>query len=161
MTTEFDVPDGNRPQSEESAIARLAGWLWDLAGRSRGGLSEFSDRLLAAFRSGVSVTHDAAGQWFATLDVIDPEDNQLAALVRLSRVRPDGTRDVRRGMVDVEERNRKLFADRSSTSSPTDADLLLMYSFPLLLSVDQDLQLFREFAANELGRLRPEPVGTK
>ncbi len=106
------------------------------------------------FESGVSVTHDGAGQWFATLDVIDIEDNQVAALVRLSRVRPEGTREVLRGMVDVEERNRKLFADRSSSSPLTDADLLLTYSFPLLLSVDQNLRLFREFAANELGRLR-------
>ena len=35
-------------------------------------------------------------------------------------------------------------------------DVLLTYSFPLLLSVEQNLQLFREFAGNELGRLRAE-----
>ena len=61
-------------------------------------------------------------------------------------------------MVDVEERGRKLFAESGAAFPSSDADLLLTYSFSLLLSFDQNLELFREFAGNELGRLRAKAV---
>lgn len=154
MGTEFEVPDGNRPRSEGTGIGRLAGWLLGLVGLNTSSLDEFADRLAVAFRSGLEVTHPASGVWFATLDAIAPEDNQVAALVRLSSERPERPREVRRGVVDVEERNRELFAEPARVALPADEDLLLTYSFPLLLSLDQNLELFREFAGNELGRLR-------
>jgi len=160
MDTGFEGHDGNRPPSEASAVARLTGWLLDLVGLNPSGLAAFTDRLVAAFRTGLPVTHSVAGQWFATLEAIDPEDNQVAALVRLSRHRPEIPREVRRGMVDVEERNRVLFAEPAPLPPSADADLLLTYSFPLLLSHDQNLELFREFAGHELSRLRSEAAGT-
>ncbi len=154
MDNGFEVGDGNRPPSTESAVGRLVAWLLSRVGRDGGGPRAFAERLSAAFRSGLPVSHPADGQWFATLDAIEPEDNQAAALVRLSHRRPEAPREVRRGMIDVEERGRKLFAQPTSTPAAADADLLLTHSFSPLLSLDQNLELFREFAANELGRLR-------
>lgn len=158
MDTEFELPDDNRPQQEAAGLGRLFGWLLGLVGLNSVGLGAFADRLAAAFRPGLEVAHSVPGTWFATLDVIDPEDNQVAALVRLSRRRPEAPQEVHRGIVDVEERNRKLFAEPASDAPRADADLLLTYSFPLLLSLDQNLELFREFAGNELGRLRGDAV---
>ncbi len=154
MDPGFEIGDGNRPPSTESAVARLVAWLLSRVGLNPGGGRVFADRLSAAFRSGLSVNHPADGPWFAALDAIDPDDNQAAALVRLSHRLPETPREIQRGMVDVEERNRELFAESASTIAPEDADLLLTYSFSPLLSLDQNLELFREFAANELGRLR-------
>ena len=82
MNSGFEVYDGNRLPPETSVLARLAGWLLGLVGLNPVGLGAFAEGLLAAFRSGLAVTHPVAGQWFATLDAIDPEDNQVAALVR-------------------------------------------------------------------------------
>jgi len=134
----------------------MAAWFLRQVGLQSDELGVFTDRLLTAFQSGLPVNHPADGQWYATLDAIDSEDNQVAAVVRLSRRRPDGTRKVRRGMVDVEERNRTLFAEPTSTASPASSDLLVTYSFPLLFSLERNLELFREFAGKELGRLRTE-----
>jgi hypothetical protein len=69
-------------------------------------------------------------------------------------------------LVAFEERGRKLFAAPASASRPGDVDLLVAYSFLLLL--EGNLRLFREFAANEIGRLqgisgevkKPDPTGT-
>jgi hypothetical protein len=159
MDTELELLDENRPPSEETGLGRLAGWLLGLIRRNPDGLRAFADHLVAAFRPGFEVGHRASGAWFATLDAIDPEDNQVAALVRLSRqsLKTNGPWEVRQGMVDVEERDRKLFSEPDE-SVGADADLLLTYSFPLLLSLDQNLELFREFAGNELSRLRGHDV---
>ena len=72
-----------------------------------------------------------------------------------SRLRNEGGEVVRRTGVG------------QSASRPGDVDLLVAYSFLLLL--EGNLRLFREFAANEIGRLqgisgevkKPDPTGTR
>lgn len=155
-----------RPQLEEKWLVQLTNWVRSLVGRKPRELVAFTDRLVTAFQLGIEVTLTESGPRFATLDAIDPGDNQVAALVRLSRNRPKENRsEIRRGMVDLEERDRELFTDSSSAASVEEGDLLLTYSFPLLISVEQNLDLFGEFARNQLIRLRandfPAPAVNK
>lgn len=140
------LPDGE--QHTSPVLARLAGRLLALVRPQPGGLAAFADSLVAAFSRGVQVSHPLAGTWFATLDTIHAEDNQVAAQVRVSRTRPEIPRPVTRGTVAIAHEQREL-----TVPSPN-ADLVLTYSFPLLFSVERNLKLFREFAHNELGRLR-------
>jgi hypothetical protein len=146
MSTHIVLPDGE--QRTSPILARLVGRLLALVRPEPDGLATFSDKLIAAFSAGVEVSHPLAGTWFATLDTIHPEDNQVAALVRLSDSRPEAPRPVTRGTVAISH------AQREITIRSPDADLLVTYSFPLLFSVERNLSLFREFAHNELGRLR-------
>jgi hypothetical protein len=146
MSTHIVLPDGEHRTSP--ILARLVGRLLALVRPEPGGLATFSDRLAAAFSDTVEISHPLAGTWYATLDTIHPEDNQVAALVRLSSSRPAAPRPVARGTVAISHAQREL------TTPAADADLLVTYSFPLLLSVERNLSLFREFALNELGRLR-------
>jgi hypothetical protein len=60
-------------------------------------------------------------------------------------------------MVAVEQRNRRVFAE--PTAAAGESDLLLVYSFPLLVSLDKNLELFREFSGKERGRLRGTAPG--
>lgn len=154
MNIDPEVPDGNRPTPERSIVARLAFWLMNRIGLNRDGLTTFAEQLLTSFQVGLLVIDPDNRLWYATLDAIDPEDNQVAALVRLSIHPPKGNCTVRRGMVDDEVRNEEVTFVKASSSSATDSDLLLTYSFPLLLTLQENLDLFREFARNELGRLR-------
>jgi hypothetical protein len=151
MSTHNVLPDGE--QRTSPALARLVGRLLGLVRPASGGLASFTDSLISAFGNGVEITHPRAGTWFATLDTIHAEDSQVAALVRLSHgrpgtPRPESPRPVTHGMVFIAHEQREL------TVPPPDADLILTYSFPLLFSVERNLRLFREFAHNELGRLR-------
>jgi hypothetical protein len=156
MDTGFDVGDGNRPPRVTSALAKLVGWLLHLVGPSPRGLGELTEWLLAAFQRRLPVSDPEAGQWYATLDAIDPADNQVAAWVRLSRNHPPKVVEVRRGLVDFEEPNQGLYPIPAEVPQGEDHDLLLTYSFPILLSNDKNLELFRELAGNELRRLRME-----
>lgn len=146
MSPHMVLPDGE--QRASPILARLVGRLLALVRPESGGLTVFADKLEAAFSNGIEVSHPVAGTWFSTLDTIHPEDSQVAALVRLSHDRPDAPRPASRGMVATTHEQREL------TVPPPDADLLVTYSFPLLFSVERNLDLFREFAQNELGRLR-------
>jgi hypothetical protein len=150
--------DSKLPRSDEKALGRLARQVRELVGQRPARLSKFALQLEAAFQPWLELTEPAPAEWFATLDVLSPHDNQVAAVVKLSHQRPSGDRTpkVRRGTVEVEERNRKLFAEPVPTASSANADLLLTYSFPLFLSLNKNLDLFREFASNELCRLRGE-----
>lgn len=159
MSTGFERPDGFPPPGKDTALGAVAGWFLGLVGLNPQGLGAFAGQLAAVFRPGFPVTQPAAGTWFATLDAVDPEDNQVAALVRLSRHKPSDPRpDPRRGMVDVEEEERELVVQTEPAGPPAGADLVLTYSFPLLFPLDRNLELFREFAGNELGRLRADPA---
>lgn len=147
------------PETTQKHVAKLAGRLLSLISPHREGLDEFTEHLTAAFRHGVAVNHPGAGIWYSTLEVIAPEDNQVAARVRISRSASTGPRDPERGMIDLEERGRILFAEPIPVASSLDDDLLLRYSFPLVFSLEKNLKLFRKFASNELGRLRSQVSG--
>ena len=84
IDTSAEVHDGNQPLKEETALARFAGWLIRQLELNSDGLPVFTDSLLKAFRPGFPISHPFAGEWFATLDAIDREDKQVAALIRLS-----------------------------------------------------------------------------
>lgn len=142
------LPDGE--QRTSPVLARLVGRLLALVRPEPGGLPAFADKLVAAFSNAVEVSHPLAGTWFATLDRIHAEDNQVAAQVRVSRSRPGVPRPVARETVTLMHEQREL------TIPSPEADLVLTYSFPLLFSVERNLKLFREFAHNELGRLRSD-----
>lgn len=146
MSSHIVLPDGE--QRTSPVLARLVGRLLGLVRPEPGGLAAFADKLIAAFGDGIEISHPLAGSWFAALDTIHAEDNQVAALVRLSPGRPDASRPVSRGMVTTMHEQRVL------TVPAPNADLVLTYSFPLIFSVERNLALFREFAHNELGRLR-------
>ncbi|HTU20936.1 MAG TPA: hypothetical protein VMG10_22985 [Gemmataceae bacterium] len=154
MDMRGDVHDANQPAEDEPALNRLVSWVLQQIGLKSDGLPAFTDALLRAFRPAFRIPHPDAGEWFATLDTVDPQDNQVAALVRLSRQQPREAREVRSGMIAFEERGRKLFAEPASTNCPADSHLLLAYSFVLVFSLEDNLRLFREFAMNEIGRLR-------
>jgi hypothetical protein len=115
----------------------------------------FIDELTAAFQSGFEVQHPTLGTaWFATLDVIDPSDNQVASIVRLSRQPAQQQHSVRRDSVFLPEQERVSTPADSRQGSNLGEDLVLRYTFPLLFTVSRNLKLFKEFATNELGRLR-------
>ncbi len=160
MDTRSDAHDANQPAKDDSPLTQLVGWVLHQIGLKSDAHSAFTDSLLRAFQPSLIVHHPKMGEWFATLDAIDPADNQVSALVRLTRQQPVQPREVRTGMVAFEERGRKLFADPTSPSRLGDADLLLSYSFTPLFSLDDNLKLFREFATNEIGRLRGSPEET-
>jgi hypothetical protein len=125
------------------------------AGFGQRSVDEFANELTAAFQPGLEVRHPILGTtWFATLDVIDSGDNQVAALVRLSRQPAQQQQSVRRGSVLLPEQERVSTPDGSRQGSDPNEDLVLRYSFPLLFTVGRNLKLWKEFAANELGRLR-------
>ena len=154
MKLDAEFNDGNQPLKEGTVPGRFLIWLLrQLVGESDD-LADFTDSLLNVFRPGYPVTHPTAGQWHATLDAIDPEDSQVAALVRLSRQRPPAPREPRTGIVTFGERGRELFAEPASVNGPGDMDLLLTFSFLLELPLEENISLFREFASNEIGRLR-------
>jgi len=116
---------------------------------------QFADELTAAFQPGFEVRHPTLGTtWFATLDVIDSCDNQVAALVRLSRQPAQQQKSVRRGSVFLPEQELVSTPGGSQQGSDANEDLVLRYTFPLLFTVRHNLKLWKEFAANELGRLR-------
>jgi len=154
MDMRGEAHDANQRATDEPALNRLVSWVLQQIGLKPDGLPAFTDALLRAFRPAFRIPHPNTGEWFATLDTIDPQDNQVAAVVRLSRQQPRETREVRSGMVAFEERGRKLFSEPASTNSPADSDLLLAYSFVLFFSIEDNLKLFGEFARNEIGRLR-------
>jgi hypothetical protein len=161
MDTGAEIRDGFRSSKEETALARFARWFIRRLERNSDGLPVSTDSLLQAFRTGFPITHLVAGKWFATLEAIDCEDNQVAALVRLSRLSPLAPAEPRRGMVALEERGRQLFVAPASANHAGNVDLLLVYTFPLLLPLEKNLSLFREFAGNEIGRLRGASGGAK
>lgn len=146
MSTHIVLPDGE--QRTNPILARLVGRLLAFVRPESGGLAGFADKLIAAFGNGIEISHPLAGPWFATLDTVHPEDNQIAALVRLSPGHPGAPRPVSHGIVATVHEQREL------TIPAPDADLVFTYSFPLLFSIERNLSLFREFAHNELGRLR-------
>jgi len=125
------------------------------AGFVQRNVDQFADELTAAFQPGFEVRHPTLGTtWFATLDVIEPGDNQVAALVRLSRQPAQQQQSVRRAAVFLPEQERVSTPGGSQQGFDPNEDLVLRYTFPLLFTVTHNLRLWREFAANELGRLR-------
>ncbi|HEU4558737.1 MAG TPA: hypothetical protein VFS20_12845 [Longimicrobium sp.] len=160
MHAEAETSGRSVLRREGSAFSRVAGWLISLIGRHAAGLEAFADRLEAFFQPALVVTHPLAGTWFATLDAVLPEDRQVAALIRLSRHAPLQPRKALRGIIENEERERTLFAQPLPSAISQDQDLLLEYSFPQLFSPARNIQLFREFAENELGRLRATDLST-
>ena len=147
--------DADKPAPpEDETLTDLARWLRGLVSGPVDGLEGFTSRILAVFAEGLPIQHEQAGVWYASLETINPADNQVAARVRLSRRRPDGREPVSRGVVSLGQRGRKLFADRAQPTNKADADLVLVYSFPAAFTVERNIDLFREFAGNELGRLR-------
>lgn len=160
MHAEAETSGRGIPGGEGNAFRRAAGWLISLIGHYSAGLEVFAERLEAFFQPALVVTHPLAGTWFATLDTVWPEDRQVAALVRLSRHAPSEPRRPLRGMIENEERDRPLFVRPLPSAVSRDDDLLLEYSFPQLFSPNRNIQLFREFAENELGRLRAPDLTT-
>lgn len=125
------------------------------AGFVQRSVDEFTDELTAAFQRGFEVRHPTLGTtWFATLDAIDSGDNQVAALVRLSRQPAQQQQSPSRGSLLLAEQERVSTPDGSRQGSDPNEDLVLRYTFPLLLTVGRNLKLWKEFATNELGRLR-------
>jgi len=153
MEDNLDVLDGNRPAEESSAVAQFVAWLLRMIRSKPEALAGYAEQLKGSFESGLAVIHPNEGKWFATLDEFHAEDNQVAALVRLSQSRPLKRREVREGSLNIGERDRTLFSEQPNRSA--DTNLLLRYSFPTILPLDRNLRLFTEFAMNELGRLRP------
>jgi hypothetical protein len=117
-------------------------------------LDELAENLIGSFQNGMTICHPKGGEWFATLDAINPADNEVASLVRLSLSRSQPPKEVLRGMTDIEERGRELFTKPFRSHASENDDLLLTYSFPGGVPYQQNLDLFQEFARNELLRLR-------
>ena len=148
-------PPNSQPRSGASALGRWVGSLLGYAGFVQRSVDEFADELTAAFQPGFEVRHPTLGTtWFATLDVIDLCDNQVAALVRLSRQPGQQQQSVRRGLLFLPELERVSTPGGSQQGPAPNEDLVLRYTFPLLFTVGRNLKLWNEFAANELGRLR-------
>jgi len=125
------------------------------AGFVQRSMDQFADELTAAFQPGFEVRHPTLGTiWFATLDVIEPGDNQVAVVVRLSRQPAQQQQSVRRASVFLPEQERVSSPGGSQQGFDPNEDLVLRYTFPLLFTVRHNLRLWKEFAANELGRLR-------
>ena len=154
MGTKNDVQEDRNLPGEGTALGSFANWLRDQVRPNAETLRLFTESLLKTFGPGLPIHVRGAGHWYATLDAIDRGDKQVAALVRLSSHRPTKTQEPRTAFVAFEERGRTLFDHPKSASLPADLDLLLTYSFPIVVSVEENLDLFREFATNELRRLR-------
>ncbi len=161
MATHENTYELNQPPPEDPGFLQFLHWAISLFGFGSGRLRTFINSLVTAFKAGLPITHQTGGEWFATLDRINPEDSQVAAQVRLSRNRPALPQKVPAGVLQFEERGRKLFSKPLPETHTPDADLLLIYSFWLMVPLEENLKLFREFALNEVGRLRGKPKVTQ
>jgi hypothetical protein len=153
MHAESGASGRSSPRREGNALTRAAGRLRSLIGGGSARLESFTRELEESFQPALVITHPLAGRWFAMLETLEPEDNQVGAVLRLSRHAPPEPRKPVRGTAENEERDRELFARPVPGARSSDDDVVLAYSFPLLLSAPRNVQLFREFATNELGRL--------
>lgn len=154
MATGFENQQRNQATGDEPALTRVVEWVLQQIGLQSDPLRSFTESLLLSFRAGIPISHPEAGTWFATLDALDSRDKQVAAVVRVSRKQPTQPKEVSGRAVGFGQRGRKLFAEPVAVSQTNDADILLSYSFMPLFSLDENLRLFSEFVANEIGRLR-------
>jgi hypothetical protein len=121
-------------------------------------LSSFADKLVAQFAHGLSVRHPKQGTWFATLDAVLPDDNQVTARIRLCIHKPSEPKMPEFKNPLSDNRSRKPFQDEAFTAPTKTTDLVMVYCFLLVLSVDDNVRAFQEFASNELGRLRGNAI---
>jgi hypothetical protein len=131
-----------------------------LALLSGGPAEKYVTPLLTAFGPGVEVPTDGGTKWMAAVDRVDLEGRQVAMRLRLMprarwQEQGAGAGDQPRHLVSRPARGKPL--PRRELGPPRkDADLLLHYSFPTALPVNDNLSLFLEYAGNELRRLRED-----
>lgn len=154
MSANADSLDHGPARREGISPVRLVAQLRSLIRRYGAGIEAFSARIEARFRPWLPIMHPVAGIWCATLDALSPEKNQVHVLVRLSHSIPVAGPVPLRRIPEDEERDRVLFAEPVPAAPSSEDDLVLAYSFPMFLSEERNVELFEEFARNELGRLR-------
>jgi len=143
-------------ESDRSRFVKFFRWLFELGQRGPRDLAKFAKDLKIQFERGVEVHDRQSRTWFATLDAIHADDNEVSTLVRLSRHRPEAAHEVRNGPISFEERGRRVYATPGEIGLDSRNDLVLMYSFAMFDPLPDELKVFREFAQNELERLRSE-----
>ncbi len=156
MAAEVGHQEGSHPTGREPTLTRVLEWVRQQIGLQSDPLLGFTEGLLSRFRTGIEIPHPCTGTWFATIDALNSRDEQVAAVVRVSRNRSTPPKDVSGRMVGFGQRGRIRFAEPVGAQA-IDADILLAYSFMPLFSLDGNLRLFVEFVTNEIGRLRGKP----